>query len=103
MGSVVLQFSTEEDKYGGTYACTWVPKDILRKAINVAVRDRVGLGIERGLGKQGRRETLDENYTHKEKMYTLFDGVTYNTRGYFARGGEAKYRQRQKCPHVIYV
>ena len=27
-------------------------------------------------------------------MYTLFDGLTYNTRGYFApRRGEEKYEQ----------
>ena len=43
--------------------------------------------------------------------YILFDGLTYNTRGYFAscvvfsepRRGEEKYEQWAKCPRVLYV
>lgn len=34
-------------------------------------------------------------------IYTLLDGLTYNTRGYFASC--IVYEQRAKCPHVLYV
>ena len=38
------------------------------------------------------------------ELYTLLNGLTYNTGGYFASCvGEEKYGQRAKCPHVLYV
>ena len=37
---------------------------------------------------------------YSDDKYTLFDGLAYNTCGYFA---SCKYEQRAKCPLVLYA
>ena len=53
----------------------------------------------------------DAELSAEVNIYTLIDGLAYNTCGYFAscvifsepRRGEEKYEQWAKCPHVLYA